>query len=443
MSEHPTVAEQAVIGSILLHPDLIKECHLQEEHFYESRHKVIFRAMRVLERSDTPPDLVAIVTYLGEAIDSVGGVVYLADLVNAVATTSNVKYYEELTLEQFRKRSAIQLVEQFPDEASDETISTLITELQQIQELTIKKQHRTKKEILIEVVESMHRSTDGMMGRPSGITDLDQMTGGWQKQDLIIVAARPSVGKTAFALQLGAVNCRKGGVTTFFSLEMADRQLAIRWINAEGRIDGMKWKNPTRFFSATDYHQAVHAIGEIEKWDIEIVDNPSIKVTDIRSKLVEIKRRYPNRDHLVIIDYLQLIQSSSKKGENRQQEVSEISRALKAMARELDVPIIALSQLSRKVEARQVKRPMMSDIRESGSIEQDADIVAFLYRDDYYESESKQQNKIEIIVAKHRNGPVGTVEALFEREYGRFINLAKTSTHQIKTEERTWERSRN
>lgn len=429
MSEHPSVAEQAVIGAILLHPELIKECQLQEEHFYESRHKVIFREMRALERTDTPPDLVAVVTFLSDSLASVGGVVYLADLVNAVATTSNVKYYEELTLEQFRKRSAVKLAEQFSDEASDETISTLITELQQIQELTIKKQHRTKKEILVEVVEFMHQSSDGMMGRPSGITDLDQMTGGWQKQDLIIVAARPSVGKTAFALQLGAVNCRQGGVTTFFSLEMADRQLAIRWINAAGRIDGMKWKNPTRFFSATDYHQAVQAIGEIEKWDVEIVDNPSIKVTDIRSKLVEIKRRYPNRDHLVIIDYLQLIQPSSKKGENRQQEVSEISRTLKAMARELDVPIIALSQLSRKVESRQAKRPMMSDIRESGSIEQDADLVAFLYRDDYYETESEQQNIIEIIVAKHRNGPVGTVEALFEREYGRFINLAKTSTH--------------
>jgi replicative DNA helicase len=225
---------------------------------------------------------------------------------------------------------------------------------------------------------------------------------------------------------------------------MADRQLAIRWISAEGRIDGMKWKNPTRFFSATDYRQAVNAIGAIEKWDMEIIDNPSIKVSEIRSKLSEIKRRYPNRDHLVIIDYLQLIQPSSKRGENRQQEVSEISRSLKAMARELDVPIIALSQLSRKVEARQVKRPMMSDIRESGSIEQDADIVAFLYRDDYYDNETDQPNKIEIIVAKQRNGPVGTVEALFEKEYGRFVNLATSiATEKNKKEAGKWEKSSN
>ncbi|MFC0469273.1 replicative DNA helicase [Halalkalibacter kiskunsagensis] len=424
MSEHPSVAEQAVIGAILLEPELIKECSLQEEQFYEARHKIIFQAMRALERSETPSDIVAVVTMLRDVLESIGGVSYLSDLMNAVATTSNFKHYEELILEHVRKRSAMKLTEQFHNEANDESIDTLITELQQIQELTIKKQHRTKKEILADVVETLHEPTEDLLGRPSGIIDLDKMTGGWQKQDLIIIAARPSVGKTAFALQMGAVNCRRGGVTTFFSLEMADRQLAIRWINAEGRIDGMKWKNPTRFFSAADYRQAVNAIGAIEKWDMEIIDNPSIKVSEIRSKLNEIKRRYPNRDHLVIIDYLQLIQSSSKRGENRQQEVSSISRSLKAMARELDVPIIALSQLSRKVETRQEKRPMMSDIRESGSIEQDADIVAFLYRDDYYDNETDGRNKIEIIVAKQRNGPVGTVEALFEKEYGRFVNLA-------------------
>ncbi|WP_332696987.1 replicative DNA helicase [Halalkalibacter lacteus] len=426
MSEHPSVAEQAVIGAILLEPELIKECSLQEEQFYEARHEIIFQAMRALEQSETPPDIVAVVTMLRDVLDSIGGVAYLSDLMNAVATTSNFKHYEELILEHVRKRSAMKLTEQFHNEANDESIDTLITELQQIQELTIKKQHRTKKEILADVVETLHEPTEDLLGRPSGIIDLDKMTGGWQKQDLIIIAARPSVGKTAFALQMGAVNCRRGGVTTFFSLEMADRQLAIRWINAEGRIDGMKWKNPTRFFSAADYRQAVNAIGAIEKWDMEIIDNPSIKVSEIRSKLSEIKRRYPNRDHLVIIDYLQLIQPSNKRGENRQQEVSEISRSLKAMARELDVPIIALSQLSRKVESRQEKRPMMSDIRESGSIEQDADIVAFLYRDDYYDKETDQPNKIEIMVAKQRNGPVGTVEVLFEKEYGRFVNLAKS-----------------
>ncbi|GAE27617.1 replicative DNA helicase [Halalkalibacter wakoensis JCM 9140] len=425
MSEHPSVAEQAVIGAILLEPELIKECSLQEEHFYEARHKIIFQTMRALEKSETPPDLVAVVTMLRDVLESVGGVAYLSDLMNAVATTSNFKHYEELILEHVRRRSAVKLTEQFYSEANDETIDTLITELQQIQELTIKKQHRTKKEILADVADTMHELTEDLTGRPSGIIDLDKMTGGWQKQDLIIVAARPSVGKTAFALHIGAVNCRKGGVTTFFSLEMADKQLAIRFINAEGRIDGVKWKNPTRFFSADDYQQAANAIGAIEKWDMEIIDNPSIKVSEIRSKLSEIKRRYPNREHLVIIDYLQLIQPSSKRGENRQQEVSDISRSLKAMARELDVPIIALSQLSRKVESRQVKRPMMSDIRESGSIEQDADIVAFLYRDDYYDHDTDQPNKVEIIVAKQRNGPVGTVEALFEKEYGRFVNLAK------------------
>lgn len=428
MSEQTSYSEQAVLGAIFIAPELIKECSLETEHFFEKRHQIIFQTMHNLEQVDTPPDLVAVVTSLGDTLEQVGGVAYLSDLMNAVATTSNFKHYEELVLEAFRKREAIKRAQQFHDEANDETISSLITELQHIQELTIKKKHRTKKEILMDVVATLNEQTDEMTGRPSGIIDLDKMTGGWQKQDLIIVGARPSVGKTAFALHMGAMNCRKGGITTFFSLEMPDKQLAIRWINSEGRIDGMKWKNPTKLFTATDYSQAVQAIAAIEKWDFEMIDNPSLKVAEIRSKLSEIKRRYPDRDHLVIIDYLQLIHPSSKREENRQQEVSAISRSLKAIARELDLPIIALSQLSRKVESRQVKRPMMSDIRESGSIEQDADVVAFLYRDDYYESDSDQPNKIEIILAKQRNGPIGTVEALFEKEYGRFGNLSR-KTH--------------
>ncbi|GAE27005.1 replicative DNA helicase [Halalkalibacter wakoensis JCM 9140] len=421
MSEIAREAEQAVLGSILINPELIKECSLDQEHFFERRHQILFRAMRHLEKSEKPVDTINLVTILGETLVNTGGFEYIVDLSNSVATTANFVYHEELVLEAFRIREASKKAKTFTESSSDEGIGELVEDLQSIMELTKKKKYRSKKDILMDVVDRIHSPKAELTGIPSGLFELDRMTGGWQKQDLIIVAARPSIGKTAFALNMGGTNCRKGGVTTIFSLEMQDVQLAFRFLSAEGNIDGQKWKNPSKLFSSEDYRKATNAISGMEKWDLEIVDDAGLTVSDIRSRMREIKRKYPDKDHLIIIDYLQLIRGKGK--ENRQQEVSEISRSLKALAREMDMPVIALSQLSRGVESRQDKRPMMSDIRESGSIEQDADVVAFLYRDDYYDKESENQNIIEIILAKQRNGPIGTVEAAFIKEYGKFVNL--------------------
>lgn len=429
-------AEQSIIGSLLYTPELIKECILLQEHFAERRHQILFRGLRALEKKDKPVDIVNLVTILGDAISSVGGFEYISDLVNAIASTANFSYHEELVLEAYRIREAVKKAKEFEDDASDDGINELISELQAIQEASARKKSREKHEILMDVVERMHAPAVEMTGVPSGLIDLDKMTGGWQKQDLIIIAARPSMGKTAFALNIGATNCRKGGITTVFSLEMPDTQLVFRWLSAEGNIDGHKWRNPSRMFSSQDYSKATSAIGVIEKWDFEIEDDAGITVSDIRARMTEIKRKYPDQDHLVIIDYLQLIRSArggKSRGENRQQEVSEISRSLKALARELDMPVVALSQLSRGVESRQDKRPMMSDIRESGSIEQDADVIAFLYRDDYYDKESENQNIVEIIIAKQRNGPIGTVETAFIKEYGKFVNLDRQYSGQEET----------
>lgn len=259
-------------------------------------------------------------------------------------------------------------------------------------------------------------------GVPTGFIELDRMTAGFQKNDLIIVAARPSVGKTAFALNIAQnVATKTDETVAIFSLEMGAEQLVMRMLCAEGNIDSQNLR--TGSLTDDDWKKLTMAMGSLSNANIFIDDTPGIKITDIRSKCRRLKQEHGLG--LVIIDYLQLIQGSGRSSENRQQEVSEISRSLKALAREMEVPVIALSQLSRGVEQRQDKRPMMSDIRESGSIEQDADIVAFLYREDYYDKETENKNIIEIIIAKQRNGPTGTIQLAFAKEYNKFVNLER------------------
>ncbi|MED4161585.1 replicative DNA helicase, partial [Halalkalibacterium halodurans] len=279
------------------------------------------------------------------------------------------------------------------------------------------------KDVLVETydkIEMLQNQKGEITGIPTGFKDLDRMTAGFQRNDLIIVAARPSVGKTAFALNISQnVATKTDENVAIFSLEMGASQLVQRMLCAEGNIDAQRMR--TGALTEEDWQKLTMAMGSLARAGIYIDDTPGIKVNEIRAKCRRLKQE--KGLGMILIDYLQLIQGNGRSGENRQQEVSEISRSLKGLARELEVPVIALSQLSRGVESRQDKRPMMSDIRESGSIEQDADIVAFLYRDDYYDKETENQNIIEIIIAKQRNGPVGTVELAFIKEYNKFVNL--------------------
>lgn len=420
-----SLSEVSVIGSVLLEGELIHETMLQPYHFEKIAHQIIFRSMLEVAKKGVPVDLVSVVAQLGNKIDEVGGVEYLSKMADSVPSTSTFKHYEQLVLQEYKQRATRRMLSEFLNHGDSTDISGLISQLTKLEESTQRNKRRTKKDILLDVAEHIHEQHKDMTGIPSKIYELDRMTGGWQKQDLIIVAARPSMGKTAFALNLAAANCRNGGVSTIFSLEMPDKQLMFRILSAVGNIDGHKWRNPDRLFSSDDFHKATKAIGLVEKWDIEIIDESTLTVNQIRAEAKEIKKRYPDREHLFIIDYLQLISSGDRRNENRQQEVSEISRSLKGLARELDSPVIALSQLSRNVEGRQNKRPMLSDLRESGAIEQDADVVAFLYRDDYYDRESELKNIVEIIIGKQRNGPIGTVETLFIKEFGKFMNLER------------------
>ncbi|MFA9458339.1 replicative DNA helicase [Halalkalibacter sp. AB-rgal2] len=426
-------AEQAVIGAIFLSADALVTAseRLAPDDFYRASHQRIYEVMLDLSEKDEPVDLVTVTSELQDRkwLDDIGGIAYLSDLSNSVPTAANVEYYTKIVEEKSILRRLIKVSTSIAADgyASEEEVDTILSEAEKTI-LDVAQRKNTSafisiKDVLVETyekIEMLQNQQGEITGIPTGFQELDRMTAGFQRNDLIIVAARPSVGKTAFALNISQnVATATGENVAIFSLEMGASQLVQRMLCAEGNIDAQRMR--TGALNAEDWQKLAMAMGSLAKAGIYIDDTPGVKVNDIRAKCRRLKQEQGLG--MIMIDYLQLIQGNGKSGENRQQEVSEISRTLKQIARELEVPVIALSQLSRGVESRQDKRPMMSDIRESGSIEQDADIVAFLYRDDYYDKESEIQNIIEIIIAKQRNGPVGTVELAFVKEYNKFVNL--------------------
>lgn len=432
---HNTEAEQAVLGAIFLEPSAVATAsqQLAPEDFYRTAHQLIFRVMLHLSDGNEPVDVVTVTSALQSSkhLEDVGGVSYLAELAGSVPTAANIDYYCKIVAEKALLRRLIRTATHIVSAgySSEDDVEAILDdaerEILEVGERRHTGEFRSIKDVLIETYDTieMLQSRGGeVTGTSTGFLDLDRMTAGFQKSDLIIVAARPSVGKTAFALNIAQnVATKSEAVVAIFSLEMGARQLVMRMLCAEGNIDAQKLR--TGNLDEADWQKLTMAMSSLSRADIYIDDSPGIRVSDIRAKCRRLKQE--KGIDLVVIDYLQLISGSgvSRQQENRQQEVSEISRTLKAMARELDVPVIALSQLSRGVENRQDKRPIMSDIRESGSIEQDADVVAFLYRDDYYNKDSDKKNMIEIIIAKQRNGPVGTVELAFIKEYNKFVNI--------------------
>lgn len=430
---HNIEAEQAVIGAIFLEPEAFSGASelLLPEDFYRASHQRIYETMMKLSDKGEPIDLVTVTTSLSNAktLDEVGGVSYLTDLAGSVPTAANISYYSKIVEEKSVLRRLIRTATDIVTDSfsKEDEIEDVLNEAEKsILEVSHRKNSsafQSIKDVLIDVydnIESLHHQDADLTGVPSGFRDLDKITSGFQRNDLIIVAARPSVGKTAFALNIAqnvAINTDEN--VAIFSLEMGADQLVSRMLCAEGNIDAQRLR--TGSLQAEDWSKLTMAMGSLSNAGIYIDDSPGIRVSEIRSKCRRLKQEHGLG--MIVIDYLQLIQGSANSRDNRQQEVSEISRSLKGLARELNVPLIALSQLSRGVEQRQDKRPMMSDLRESGSIEQDADIVGFLYRDDYYDSESEKQNIIEIIISKQRNGPVGNVELAFVKEYNKFVDL--------------------
>ncbi|USG65775.1 replicative DNA helicase [Brevibacillus ruminantium] len=425
-------AEQSVLGAVFLSKEaLITAIEiLRPEDFYKTAHQRIFKTMQDLYDKGEPVDLVTVTAELQDhkLLDEVGGVPYLTEIASSVPTAANIEYYAKIVEEKSLLRRLILTATKIANDgySREDEVGEIIADAEKyILEIA---QNRNSggftsiRDVLLETyerIEFLSQRRGDVTGIPSGYPDLDKMTAGFQRSDLIILAARPSVGKTAFALNVAQnVAARAGETVAIFSLEMAASQLVQRMICAEGNLDASRMRSG--WLEEDDWQKLTMAIGTLAKAPIYIDDTPGVTVQDIRAKC---RRLQAERGlGMILIDYLQLIHGRGK-GDNRQQEVSEISRTLKGIARELNVPVIALSQLSRSVEQRQDKRPMMSDIRESGSIEQDADIVAFLYRDDYYDKESENKNVIEIIIAKQRNGPTGTVELAFLKEFNKFVSL--------------------
>lgn len=430
---HNLEAEQAVLGAIFLDNKVIVSVSeiLTPEDFYRMAHQKIYHAMLSVHNKNIPVDIVSVVTELSNSnqIEDIGGTPYIRELAAAVPTAANAVFYAEIVEEKAVLRRLIQTATTIVTEgySSEGDLADLLNNAEK-NILAVSKNvkagsFKNIQDVLVEAhdhIVLMFQSQGDITGIPSGFPDLDRMTAGFQKNDLIIVAARPSVGKTAFALNIAqSVATKTDETVAIFSLEMGAEQLVMRMLCAEGNLDAQRMR--TGKLTAEDWGKLSLALGSLANSKVFIDDTPGIKVSDIRNKCRRLAQEHGLG--MILIDYLQLIQGSGNSRENRQQEVSEISRTLKEIARELQVPVIALSQLSRGVESRQDKRPIMSDIRESGSIEQDADIVAFLYRDDYYEKETEKKNIIEIIIAKQRNGPVGTVELAFRKEYNKFLSI--------------------
>lgn len=437
-------AEQSVLGAMLIEKEAIPKVMeiLRDTDFYREAHRVIFNAMLELYNKNEAVDMITVTEILkrDNKLEDVGGIAYVTSLANAVPTTANVTYHASIIEEKSILRQLVSVSTQIASmgyEANDDVKNIIDSAESKILEISNRKKtadFTPINEIVLDSfksIEALMGNKNGLTGLPTGFEDLDNLTSGLHGSDFIILAARPSMGKTAFALnvvQNVAIRAAKkvGGApktVAFFSLEMSKEQLVQRMLCAEANIDSQRLRIGE--LRDEDWAMLINTADTLSSANIYIDDTAGITAMDMRSRARRLKAEHGL--DLIVVDYLQLMQGSGKKNNSgdRQQEVSEISRSLKALARELDVPVIALSQLSRSVEARQVKRPMLSDLRESGSLEQDADIVAFLYREDYYNPETENKNITELIIAKHRNGPVDTVNLFFHKQYTKFVGLSK------------------
>ncbi|MCU5519847.1 replicative DNA helicase [Bacillus cereus] len=425
-------AEQGLLGGLLLDPDKIKDINLQPEQMYRPQHVHIFRTMLEIDSGNEPVDLITMTARLAEKglIEDVGGIGYLAQLSETTPSTSNIKYYEKIVWSKWRDREVVRNTETLKQAVHSGNDTELAIQTQMAALLNLSREDKNSdgriRDGLVEMYEDLENPIRGLAGMDTGFTELNRMTAGFKPQELIIVAARPSVGKTAFCLNVGnnaAGEYGDGDVVAIFSLEMGQKELLKRMVSINGNIDGNRMKNGD--LTPEDWSNLTIAMGMMNNKNIRIFDDAGITTNFIWSKVKKLCDEFPGRRIMVIIDYLQLITGNPVHKGNRQAEIAEISRTLKTMARQLNVCVVALSQLSRGVEQRQDKRPMMSDLRESGQIEQDADVIAFLYREDYYDRETENKNTIEIIIGKQRNGPVGSVELAFIKEYGKFVNLER------------------
>ena len=428
-------AEQAVLGSMLTDKDAVISAIevLKPEDFYREDNKAIYEAILSLYNRAEPVDIITLKSELATQgkLEQVGGLEYLAELPEKVPTTANVEKYIKIVEEKAILRNLIKTANEIislgydPTQEVENIMDAAEKKIFDIMQSKNQKGYSPMKDILVDTfsqLEKLYNQKETITGVPTGFADLDYKTAGLHESDLILIAARPAMGKTAFALNIATNAAVRAKVpVAVFSLEMSKEQLVNRILCSEAMVDSNKVR--TGRIEEGDWVKLAGAIGPLSEADIYVDDTPGISVMEIRAKCRKLKLE--KNIGLVVIDYLQLISASGKRGGSREQEISEISRSLKILAKELNVPVIALSQLSRAAEQRPDHRPMLSDLRESGAIEQDADIVMFLYRDDYYNEDSEKKNIAEIIIAKHRSGSTGTVELLWLGNYTKFANIEK------------------
>lgn len=426
-------AEQSVVGSMIMSKDAIVTASemLLKEDFYHQQYGIIFETMVELFTEGQPVDLVTLQNRLKEkdVPQEIQSLDFVRTLVTSVPTSANIKYYANIVKENAIKRKLIHVTEDIENEcyAGKESLESVLDKTEHdVFELLSTRQTgdyvpiRTVVMNALEKIEKAAQQEGTVTGIPTGFIDLDYRTAGLQPSDLVLVAARPSMGKTAFVLNIAQhVAFHAHLCTAIFSLEMSKEQLVNRLFSLESKVDAQALR--TGNLSDADWEKLVEGAGIIGDSELIIDDTPGISISELRSKCRKYKLEHDLK--LVIIDYLQLMTGSGRGSESRQQEISDISRSLKALARELSVPVVALSQLSRAVEQRPEHRPMLSDLRESGAIEQDADVVMFIYRDDYYNKDTELKGISEIIIAKQRNGPIGTVNLAWLPEYTKFANL--------------------
>ena len=425
------IAEQSVLGSILLDKNAIMRVVeiLDADSFYRDAHRFIYEVVLELFDKGEPVDLITVTDLLRKAgrLDAVGGSVYVADLLNSVPTSANVDYYAKIVEEKSILRRLIEAGTNIVTNAFEEreNVDQILDQAEKtVFNIALKRVREGFSKIdtvikgVLDKIDSLYDKKEAITGTPTGYPDLDRLTAGFQNSDLIIIAARPAVGKTAFALNIAQNAAIKYKLpVAIFSLEMSKEQLAQRMLCSEAEVDAQRLK--TASLSDTGWKKLTRALGRLSEAPIYIYDSATLTSTELRAKARRLK--IERGLGLVIVDYLQLMRGRMRV-ENRVQEISEIARSLKTLARELEVPVVALSQLSRAVEQRTDRIPRLSDLRESGEIEQTADVVLFIHREGYYNPQSERGNVAEIIIAKQRNGPVGTIELVFRKEIAKFAS---------------------
>lgn len=432
---HSVEAEQSVIGSMIMDREAIIVASelITGEDFYNKQYGILFEAMVELNEEGSPVDLVTLQNRLREkdVPPEVSSLEFVRELITVVPTSANIKYYANIVAEKSTLRKLIRLNEEIANTcyAGKESLEFILEDTEKRVFQLVQKRNLGDfvpiRQIVMNAmdrIEIASKNKGSVTGIPTGFTDLDYRTAGMQPSDLVLIAARPSMGKTAFVLNIAQyVAFKKKLAVAIFSLEMSKEQLVNRMFSLESSVDAQKLR--TGQLNDQEWERLIESAGVIGRSNLIIDDTPGISVSELRSKCRKFKLEHDLS--MIIIDYLQLM-SGSGRTDSRQQEISDISRSLKSLARELGVPVLALSQLSRAVEQRPDHRPMLSDLRESGAIEQDADVVMFLYRDDYYNHDSEKKGVSEVIIAKQRNGPIGTVELAWLPEYTKFANLERS-----------------